>query len=164
VCRGGEAVAVIRQRIRSDDPYPDLGQQMTWRLCWEHTSMLAEEAHGGADADMAEISGAGADQIVAGQAARCWPPEAARQREAIALRYYADLSEGEVAAAMGISRSAVKSHTARGMAALRAAIEQAPGRSPGLPVSGPTVADVKGLHCCPEQEGLSQQERHILET
>jgi RNA polymerase sigma-70 factor (sigma-E family) len=47
-----------------------------------------------------------------------------RQREAIALRYYAGLSEAEVAAAMGISRGAVKSHTARAMAALRADLEQ----------------------------------------
>ena len=47
-----------------------------------------------------------------------------RQREAIVLRYYADLSEAEIAGAMGISRGAVKSHTARGMAALRAALEQ----------------------------------------
>jgi RNA polymerase sigma-70 factor (sigma-E family) len=48
----------------------------------------------------------------------------ARQREAIVLRYYADLSEAEIAAVMGISRGAVKSHTARGMAALRLALEQ----------------------------------------
>jgi RNA polymerase sigma-70 factor (sigma-E family) len=47
-----------------------------------------------------------------------------RQREAIVLRYYADLSEAEIATAMGISRGAVKSHTARGMAALRAALGQ----------------------------------------
>ncbi len=47
-----------------------------------------------------------------------------RQREAIVLRYYADMSEAEIAAAMGISRGAVKSHTARGMAALRAALEE----------------------------------------
>jgi RNA polymerase sigma-70 factor (sigma-E family) len=47
-----------------------------------------------------------------------------RQREAIVLRYYADLSEAEVAAAMRISRGAVKSHTARAMAALRADLEQ----------------------------------------
>ena len=47
-----------------------------------------------------------------------------RQREAIVLRYYADLSEADIAAAMGISRGAVKSHTARGMSALRAALEQ----------------------------------------
>ena len=47
-----------------------------------------------------------------------------RQREALVLRYYADLSEAEIATAMGISRGAVKSHTARGMTALRAALEQ----------------------------------------
>jgi RNA polymerase sigma-70 factor (sigma-E family) len=46
-----------------------------------------------------------------------------RQREAIVLRYYADLSEAQIATAMGISRGAVKSHTSRGMAALRAALE-----------------------------------------
>jgi RNA polymerase sigma-70 factor (sigma-E family) len=43
----------------------------------------------------------------------------ARQRETLALRYYADLSEAEIAEAMGISRGAVKSHAARGIAALR---------------------------------------------
>jgi RNA polymerase sigma-70 factor (sigma-E family) len=47
-----------------------------------------------------------------------------RQREAIVLRYYAELSEAEIAATMGISRGAVKSHTSRGMAALRAVLEQ----------------------------------------
>jgi RNA polymerase sigma-70 factor (sigma-E family) len=47
-----------------------------------------------------------------------------RQREAIVLRYYGDLSEAEIADAMKISRGAVKSHTARGMASLRAALEQ----------------------------------------
>jgi RNA polymerase sigma-70 factor (sigma-E family) len=47
-----------------------------------------------------------------------------RQREAIVLRYYADLSEAEIATAMGISRGAVKSHTARGMTALRTALEK----------------------------------------
>jgi DNA-directed RNA polymerase specialized sigma24 family protein len=39
------------------------------------------------------------------------------------LRYYADLSEAQIARAMGISCGAVKSHTARGVAALRAALE-----------------------------------------
>src|SRR5579859_3618737 len=47
-----------------------------------------------------------------------------RQREAIVLRYYADLSEAEIAATMRISRGAVKSHTARAMASLKAALEQ----------------------------------------
>lgn len=48
----------------------------------------------------------------------------ARQREALVLRYYGDLSEAQIAEAMGISRGAVKSHTARGMAALRCVLEQ----------------------------------------
>jgi RNA polymerase sigma-70 factor (sigma-E family) len=47
-----------------------------------------------------------------------------RQREAIVLRYYADLSEADIAAAMRISRGAVKSHTARAMASLKAALEK----------------------------------------
>ena len=47
-----------------------------------------------------------------------------RQREAIVLRYYADFSEADIAATMGISRGAVKSHTARGMTALRSILEQ----------------------------------------
>jgi RNA polymerase sigma-70 factor (sigma-E family) len=48
----------------------------------------------------------------------------ARQREALVLRYYADLSEADIAKAMCISRGAVKSHTARGISALRTFLEQ----------------------------------------
>ncbi len=47
----------------------------------------------------------------------------ARQREALVLRYYGDMSEAQIATAMGISRGAVKSHTARAIAALRAVLE-----------------------------------------
>ena len=47
-----------------------------------------------------------------------------RQREALVLRYYGDLSEAQIASVMGISRGAVKSHTARAMAALRAVLER----------------------------------------
>jgi RNA polymerase sigma-70 factor (sigma-E family) len=46
-----------------------------------------------------------------------------RQREVIALRYYLDLSEADIAATLGISRGAVKSHAARGAAALRILLE-----------------------------------------
>jgi RNA polymerase sigma-70 factor (sigma-E family) len=49
----------------------------------------------------------------------------ARQREALVLRYYLDLSEAEIAATMGVSRGAVKSHTSRGMATLRQQLEHA---------------------------------------
>ncbi|WP_242665245.1 SigE family RNA polymerase sigma factor [Nocardioides sp. PD653] len=47
-----------------------------------------------------------------------------RQREVLALRYYLDLSEAEIADAMGISRGAVKSHASRGSAALRTLLEK----------------------------------------
>ena len=47
-----------------------------------------------------------------------------RQREVLVLRYYADLSEADIADTIGISRGAVKSHASRGMAALRTTLEQ----------------------------------------
>jgi RNA polymerase sigma-70 factor (sigma-E family) len=46
-----------------------------------------------------------------------------RQREVLALRYYLDLSEAEIAEALGISRGAVKSHASRGLSALRSTFE-----------------------------------------
>lgn len=46
-----------------------------------------------------------------------------RQREVLVLRYYADLSEADIADALGVSRGAVKSHASRGMAALRESLE-----------------------------------------
>ncbi len=42
-----------------------------------------------------------------------------RQRECLVLRYYGDLSEAQIAEAMGISPGAVKSHASRGLAAVR---------------------------------------------
>ena len=46
-----------------------------------------------------------------------------RQREALVLRFYADLSAAQIASTMGISTGAVKSHTARGMSAMRNVLE-----------------------------------------
>ena len=54
------------------------------------------------------------------QALQQLPP---RQREAVVLRYFGDLSEAQTAAAMGCSVGAVKSHTSRAMAALRPLLE-----------------------------------------
>jgi DNA-directed RNA polymerase specialized sigma24 family protein len=47
-----------------------------------------------------------------------------QQRQALLLRHYANLSEAQIAEMMGISKGAVKSHTARGMSRLRAVLEQ----------------------------------------
>ncbi len=46
-----------------------------------------------------------------------------RQREVLALRYYLDLSEAEIALTLGISRGAVKTHAHRGMATLAERLE-----------------------------------------
>ena len=43
----------------------------------------------------------------------------ARQRSVISLRYLADLSEAEIALALGISRGSVKTHAHRGLGQLR---------------------------------------------
>jgi RNA polymerase sigma-70 factor (sigma-E family) len=53
-----------------------------------------------------------------------------RQREVLVLRYYAELSNAQIASAMGISQGAVKSHMARAMSALRGVLqrEELPGR------------------------------------
>jgi len=45
-----------------------------------------------------------------------------RQREAIVLRYLADLSESDVSAALGVSPGSVKTHLHRGMDRLRTAL------------------------------------------
>jgi RNA polymerase sigma-70 factor (sigma-E family) len=47
-----------------------------------------------------------------------------RQREVLALRYYLDLSEAQIAETLGISRGAVKSHASRGAASLRELLEE----------------------------------------
>jgi RNA polymerase sigma-70 factor (sigma-E family) len=47
-----------------------------------------------------------------------------RQREALVLRFYGDMSEAQIADTMRISKGAVKSHTARAMATLRTLLER----------------------------------------
>ena len=45
-----------------------------------------------------------------------------RQREVLVLRYYADMSEADIAATLGCSPGSVKTHASRGLARLRAAM------------------------------------------
>jgi RNA polymerase sigma factor (sigma-70 family) len=61
-----------------------------------------------------------------------------RQRETVALRYLADLTEAQVAAALGCTVGTVKQHAARGLAALRLDL----GPQAGDPSAGdPSPAD-----------------------
>jgi RNA polymerase sigma-70 factor (sigma-E family) len=46
-----------------------------------------------------------------------------RQREALVLRYYGDMSEAQIASAMGISRRSMKTHVASAMSTLRSILE-----------------------------------------
>ena len=48
-----------------------------------------------------------------------------RQREVLVLRYFADWSEASIADALGIAPGSVKAHAHRGLAALRARLEEA---------------------------------------
>ncbi|WP_084597042.1 RNA polymerase sigma factor [Nocardioides aequoreus] len=70
-----------------------------------------------------------------------------RQREVVALRYYLDLSEREIAATLGISQGAVKSHASRGAAALRQRLapltETGPGPDTGPPDDRPSYAGAR---------------------
>jgi RNA polymerase sigma-70 factor (sigma-E family) len=54
-------------------------------------------------------------------AIRQLPP---RQREAVVLRYYLDMTEDQAAQTMGVSRGTVKSATSRGLAALARLLEE----------------------------------------
>jgi RNA polymerase sigma-70 factor (sigma-E family) len=48
-----------------------------------------------------------------------------RQREVLVLRYFADMTESQVAEALGLSLGSVKAYGSRGIAALRVAMEAA---------------------------------------
>jgi len=63
---------VIRQRTRSDQEYPDLGQLISWDMRWQWTSILVEEEHGGADCHLTRTSQDGAELIIASLARRYW--------------------------------------------------------------------------------------------
>lgn len=68
-------------------------------------------------------SAPGADEVVVAQSEHAEVLDAVRtlprrQRECLVLRYYADLSEVDVAATLGISVGSVKSHSHRGITAL----------------------------------------------
>jgi RNA polymerase sigma-70 factor (sigma-E family) len=77
-----------------------------------------------ADGPSAEaVAAVAAQQAAVMTALRALPR---RQRETLVLRYYADLSEAQIAETLGISQGAVKSHASRGVAALRQLLEDTP--------------------------------------
>lgn len=71
-------------------------------------------------APAAEVMALAADDREVLEALRSLPE---RQREVLALRYYLDLSEAEIAATLRISAGSVKTHAHRGLAALASRLE-----------------------------------------
>ncbi len=86
-----------------------------------HAPTLAagDLVNGGLGADPAE-SGVRRDAVLSALA-----DLPTRQREVLVLRYYLDLDEAGIAAELGISRGAVKSHASRGAATLRRLLDPA---------------------------------------
>ncbi|WP_245644504.1 SigE family RNA polymerase sigma factor [Nocardioides jensenii] len=82
------------------------------------------DRHARVEQERAEVTTPGADKAVLDRARRDTVLDALaalprRQREVLALRYYLDLSEAQIADTLGISRGAVKSHASRGAEAMR---------------------------------------------
>jgi RNA polymerase sigma-70 factor (sigma-E family) len=86
------------------------------------------DRHLAREGGLATVTGPGADEAALDTARRTAVLQAMqqlpqRQREVLALRYYLELSEAEIADALGISQGAVKSHASRGATALRSLLE-----------------------------------------
>jgi RNA polymerase sigma-70 factor (sigma-E family) len=84
----------------------------------KHAARTDEPAHAASGEEHAVLRD---DQKALVDAVRALP---ARQREALVLRFWLDLRESEIAAAMGISAGSVKVHVSRGMAALSRSLEE----------------------------------------
>lgn len=107
---GAAADAYVRRTITH--------QYVSWqRQPWRRDEIAsAAVADAAPDTDPADPPGATVDPGRLWDLVVALPP---RQRAAVALRYYEQLSVAETAAVLGCSTGTVKSNTSRGLAALR---------------------------------------------
>ncbi|MGI5377059.1 SigE family RNA polymerase sigma factor [Streptomyces sp. CA-251387] len=73
--------------------------------------------------DMASAEEGAYDQLERDSLIRAMKGLQRRQREVLVLRYFADMTEAQVAETLGISLGSVKAYGSRGIAALRVAME-----------------------------------------
>lgn len=73
--------------------------------------------------DTTTFDDATVDRVALARAMKRLP---ARQRDVVAMRYLADLSEQQVATALGISTGSVKTHLSRGLERLRSELDARP--------------------------------------
>jgi RNA polymerase sigma-70 factor (sigma-E family) len=89
-----------------------------WRRAWKRnersTDLLPDAGHSDPDSTSRDAMW---------RVVQTLPP---KQRAAVVLRYYEDLSEADTAAVLGCSVGNVKSQTSRGIAAIRAAVTSDP--------------------------------------
>ena len=97
------------------------GRERSWASRADDGAGDADDGAGGDTAGSAEAAVmAGEDAREVMQAVRALPD---RQREALVLRFYLDLSDAEIAKAMGISPGSVRSNVHRALAALARSLE-----------------------------------------
>ena len=105
ITRGGDPTAYVRRVL--------VTTHTSWRRRLSSTEQVVESLPDRPSPAVPE------DDEELRAALRALPP---RMRTAVVLRFYADLSEEQAAAAMGCSASTVNTQTARGLARLRAAL------------------------------------------
>jgi RNA polymerase sigma-70 factor (sigma-E family) len=108
----GHALGYVRSSVLN-------GSRSALRRSRRVPRAVAVEASAAASAEDTVLAGERQRETVA--ALRRLPP---RQREAVVLRYFADLPEQETAVAMGVSRGTVKSTTSRALAALARMLQE----------------------------------------
>jgi RNA polymerase sigma-70 factor (sigma-E family) len=111
----GNALAYVRSAVlnRCRNALRQRGRTARWEAMHGEAGPAATVAVAGESAEAAVLVGEEHQRVLA--AIRALPD---RQREALVLRFYLDMSEAEAARAMGISRGTVKSATSRAVAAL----------------------------------------------